>query len=217
MARALALVLALFFSVTYADPASDAVAACASLSLAQQLSLMSGVGPLAGYSRNSPCAGVCGRTTFRWDNGPQGVADGVPPGSSTQFPSSLSVAASWDPDLAGRYGTAMGEEFWNKGTNIQEGPGVNVARIQRCGRNFEYMSGEDPVLGSALLPRVVDSIQTGGSVMAIVKHFIGNTIEQNRGTINDLVDETLLMELYGPPFAAAVAGVDGRQAAGVMW
>jgi beta-glucosidase len=32
----------------------------------------------------------------------------------------------------------MGEEFWNKGTNIQEGPGVNVARIQRNGRNFEY-------------------------------------------------------------------------------
>ena len=77
------------------------------------------------------------------------------------------------------------------------------------------MSGEDPVLGAALLPRVVDGIQA--NVMAIVKHYIGNTIGQNRGTINDLVDETLLMELYGPPFAAAVAGVDGRQAAGVMW
>lgn len=217
MARALALVLALSFSVAlaHADPAGDAVAACASLSLAQQLSLMAGVGPLAGYSRNCPCAGICGRTTFRYDNGPQGFGDGSRPGSTTQFPASLAVAASFDPDLAGRYGTAMGEEFWAKGTNIQEGPGVNVARIQRCGRNFEYMSGEDPVLGSALLPRVVDGIQT--SVMAIVKHFIGNTIEQNRGTINDLVDETLLMELYGPPFAAAVAGVDGRQAAGVMW
>ena len=215
MARALALVLALFSSVAHADPASDAVAACASLSLAQQLSLMSGVGPLAGYSRNSPCAGVCGRTTFRWDNGPQGFGDGSRPGSTTQFPSSLAVAASWDSALAGRFGTAMGEEFWAKGTNIQEGPGVNVVRIQRCGRSFEYMAGEDPVLGAALLPNVVDGIQQ--NVMAIVKHYMQNTIEKDRTTINELVDETLLMELYGPPFAAAVAGVDGRQAAGVMW
>ena len=45
----------------------------------------------------------------------------------------------------------MGEEFWAKGTNIQEGPGVNVARVQKNGRNFEYMSGEDPALGAALL------------------------------------------------------------------
>jgi hypothetical protein len=82
---------------------------------------MSGVGPIAGYSRNSPCAGVCGRATYRWDNGPQGFGDGSRPGSSTQFPSSLAAAASFDPELAGRFGTAMGEEFWAKGTNIQEG------------------------------------------------------------------------------------------------
>ncbi len=78
------------------------------------------------------------RPTVRWNNGPQGFGDGVRPGSTTQFPSSLAVAATWDPALALAFGTAMGEEFWNKGTNIQEGPGVNVARIQRNGRNFEY-------------------------------------------------------------------------------
>ena len=92
------------------------------------------------------------------------------------------------------------------------------------GRNFEYMSGEDPVLGSALLPRVVDGIQQ--NVMAIVKHYIGNTQvlprhmymysnsfpqETDRTTVNEIVDEQLLMELYGPPFAAAV-----QKAAGVM-
>ena len=43
------------------------------------------------------------------------------------------MAATFDPILAERWGTAMGEEFWGKGTNIQEGPGVNVARIQKCG------------------------------------------------------------------------------------
>ena len=170
---------------------------------------MRGFGPIAGYSRNSGCAGVCGRATFRWDNGPQGFGDGCPPGSSTQWPSSLAAAATFDPDLIEAWGLAMGEEFWAKGTNIQEGPGVNVARIQKNGRNFEYMSGEDPALGSTLLPRVVSGIQT--NVMAIVKHYIGNTQETDRGSVNELVPEKLLMELYGPPFAAAV-----QNAAGVM-
>lgn len=61
----------------------------------------------------------------------QGFGDGTKPGTSTQWPSSLSMAATFDPTLALRWGTAMGEEFWGKGTNIQEGPGVNVARVQK--------------------------------------------------------------------------------------
>lgn len=62
-----------------------------------------------------------------------GFGDGTIPGTSTQWPCSLAMAATFDPILAERWGTAMGEEFWGKGTNIQEGPGVNVARIQKCG------------------------------------------------------------------------------------
>ena len=96
-----------------------------------------------------------------------GFGDGVKPGTSTQWSSSLAMAASFDPELAERWGQAMGLEFWSKGTNIQEGPGVNVARIQKNGRTFEYVSGEDPVLGAALRPRIVNGIQQ--NVMAIVK------------------------------------------------
>ncbi len=69
------------------------------------------------------------------------------------------------------------------------------------------VSGEDPVLGAALLPNVVAGIQQ--NVMAIVKHYIGNTQETDRTTVNEIVDEQLLMELYGPPFAAAVANASG--------
>ncbi len=54
------------------DPAADAAAACATLNLTEQLKLMRGFGPIAGYSRNSGCGGICGRATYRWDNGPQG-------------------------------------------------------------------------------------------------------------------------------------------------
>lgn len=157
-----------------ADPSGDAAAACASLNLTQQLAMMRGFGEIAGYSRNSGCADVCGRATFRWDNGPQGFGDGTIPGTTTQFPSSLAAAATFDPELVEEFGTAMGEEWWLKGTNIFEGPGVNVARIQHNGRNFEYMSGECPVLGSMLLPRLVAGVQK--NAMAIVKHYIGTSL-----------------------------------------
>ena len=132
-----ALSAAFLATSAFADPAGDAAAACAGLNITEQISLMFGVGPIAGYSRNSGCAGVCGRRTFRWDNGPQGFGDGTKPGTSTQWPSSLAAAATFDPDLVEAWGVAMGEEWWGKGTNIFEGPGVNVARIQKNGRNFE--------------------------------------------------------------------------------
>ena len=40
------------------------------------------------------------------------------------------------------WGEAMGEEFFAKGSNVQLGPGVCVARVPKNGRNFEYLSGE---------------------------------------------------------------------------
>lgn len=77
------------------------------------------------------------------------------------------------------------------------------------GRNFEYISGEDPVLGSTMVVPVVQGIQK--NVMAISKHYILNNQETHRSGVNELVDEATLMELYGPPFAAAV-----QESAGVM-
>ena len=61
-----------------------------------------------------------------------------------------------------------------KGSNIQEGPGLNIARIEKNGRTFEYISGEDPVLGAQLGVRVVAGIQK--NVMAIAKHYLPQTI-----------------------------------------
>ena len=69
----------------------------------------------------------------------------------------------------------MGEEFWGKGTNIQEGPGINIARVMRNGRNFEYISGEDPVLGSVMVVPQILGIQK--NVMSISKHYVMNNQE----------------------------------------
>ena len=60
---------------------------------------------------------------------PQGFGDGSPArGTSTQWPSTLNIAATFDPVLAYEWGVAMGEEWWGKGTNTLEGPGINVMR-----------------------------------------------------------------------------------------
>jgi beta-glucosidase-like glycosyl hydrolase len=112
------------------------------MNLTAKLGMMRGYGAVSDapdYTRNSGCGGVCGRAsskatsngdvtagTFRWDNGPQGVSSANhegPAGNSTQWPSTLNMAATWDPTLALEWGTAMGLEFWQKGANIQEGPG----------------------------------------------------------------------------------------------
>ena len=71
------------------------------------------------------------------NDGPQGFRDNAHLGSTTSWPSGLTVASSWDPELAGAWGEAMGEEFRDKGSNVQLGPGLCVARVPRNGRNFE--------------------------------------------------------------------------------
>jgi len=54
-----------------ADPTPHdlAVAACAALNTSAKLDIMHGFGKIDGYSRNSGCGDLCGRATFRWDNG----------------------------------------------------------------------------------------------------------------------------------------------------
>ncbi len=107
------------------------------------------------------------------NDGPQGFRDGANPGTSTAWPSAMTVGATWDAALVRAWGVAMGAEFWGKGANVQLGPGVNVARVPRNGRNFEYMSGEDPFLGYTLVQPAVQGIQSQG-VIADAKHYVLN-------------------------------------------
>ncbi len=81
------------------------------------------------------------------NDGPQGFRDDQHVGTTTSFPSGLSIGATWDVNMAYSWGETMGAEFYGKGSNIQLGPGLNLARVPVNGRNFEYMSGGDPYLG----------------------------------------------------------------------
>jgi beta-glucosidase len=122
---------------------------------------------------------------------------------SVRFPSGLTLAATWSPTLAFEQGTGMGEDTRARGYFAIEGPGMNLYRLPLNGRNFEYMTGEDPYLGSQLVPAEIAGIQSKG-VWASAKHLVCNDEEENRINVHIVIDERTLREIYLPPFEAAV-------------
>jgi len=128
-------------------------------------------------------------------------------GSSTSFPSALAMASTWDDNLVSKTARAIGEEFKAKGANVILGPAVQVHRVQRNGRNFEYLSGEDPYLGARLAWAYVEAVQSAG-VIGCAKHWAFNEQEESRMDSSSDVDEKTAWEIYYPPFEATVkAGV----------
>ena len=77
-------------------------------------------------------------------------------------PDSTAVGATCDAGLAQEYGAGLGREFRTKGANVILGPSVNVHRVPRNGRNGEYLSGEEPLLGAVLGAAVVRRVRLGG-------------------------------------------------------
>ena len=125
---------------------------------------------------------------------------------TTQFPAFIMLAATFNPDLAYKYGHAVGEEARMAGAGVILGPGMNIYRNARCGRNFEYL-GEDPYLAASIIYDYVTGMQSTGT-LACAKHFLGNQTEFYRRRSNSIIDERAIMEIYTPAFKAAVdAGV----------
>jgi beta-glucosidase len=112
--------------------------------------------------------------------------------TATALPSGLSLASSFDPDLAYRAGAMVGAEARAKGFNVLLGGGVNLARDPRNGRNFEYL-GEDPLLAGVLAGETVRGAQAQG-IIATVKHFALNDNETNRHTLDARIDRAALRE-----------------------
>eukprot|EP00413_Alexandrium_margalefii_P039480 CAMPEP_0204586102 /NCGR_PEP_ID=MMETSP0661-20131031/47296_1 /ASSEMBLY_ACC=CAM_ASM_000606 /TAXON_ID=109239 /ORGANISM="Alexandrium margalefi, Strain AMGDE01CS-322" /LENGTH=628 /DNA_ID=CAMNT_0051595715 /DNA_START=27 /DNA_END=1913 /DNA_ORIENTATION=- len=141
------------------------------------------------------------------NDGPQGFRINAHPGTSTAFPSGLTMAASWDEEAVLEWGKGMGKEFYQKGANVQLGPGICIARVPRNGRNFEYLAGEDPYLGYVLAKASVQGIQSQ-KVVANAKHWALNSQETARQSVSEGADERTRFEIYYPPFAGAIeAGV----------
>lgn len=121
--------------------------------------------------------------------------------SVTFFPTGTALAATWNEELAYRYGKAIGNEANARGKDILLGPGVNIIRTPLCGRNFEYFT-EDPFLNSRIAVGYIEGVQSQ-NVAACIKHYALNNQEYMRGIVNVLLDERTLREIYLPVYKAA--------------
>ncbi|MFD6497155.1 glycoside hydrolase family 3 protein [Streptomyces sp. NPDC060188] len=121
---------------------------------------------------------------------------------SVALPSPTALAATWDPELARRAGTLLAQEARRKGVHVLLAPTVNLHRSPLGGRHFEAYS-EDPLLTGAIGSGYVRGVQSGG-VATTVKHFVANDAETDRFTVDNLVSERALRELYLAPFETIV-------------
>ena len=178
------------------------------LSLEQKISQVHGAAPEDDFRLVPGIEELC-IPDLTVTNGPAGVGpgaiilEGVP---ATALPSPLLLAATWDPGMASRFGDVIGAEMIATGRNLMESPDVDLARVPTNGRTFEAF-GEDPLLVSRIGVAQIEAVQDHG-ILAMVKHFVANNQETDRGTVSAEVSERALRELYYPPFEAAVADAD---------
>ena len=121
---------------------------------------------------------------------------------STAFPCPISLAATWNPNLAYKYAKSIGEECRAGGIGILLGPGMNNYRQSQCGRNFEYF-GEDPFLAARMIENYVKGVQCTGTV-ATLKHFVANNTDYYRRKSNSIINDRELHEINLPAFKAGI-------------
>jgi len=167
--------------------------------LLKQMTLEEKVSMLGGTGFESKPVPRLGIPSLNMTDGPVGVRWG----KSTAFPSSIAMAATWQPSLIRLVGDALGLEARAKGRNMLLGPCININRVPVGGRSFESF-GEDPYLMSRMAVEYIKGVQAH-NVIACVKHFAANNQEFERTTIDEKVDERTLREIYLPAFRAAVA------------
>ena len=121
---------------------------------------------------------------------------------ATCFPTASALASSWDPELILQLGVAIGMEAQTQGVQFILGPAVNMKRVPRGGRNFEYYS-EDPILSGKMAVAFIKGVQSQG-VGTSLKHFAVNNQEFARMYFDSVLDERTFREIYLPAFEIAV-------------
>src|SRR6184192_382127 len=181
-------------------PVSNAQVESRAESLLRQMTLEEKIDLLGGvdgfFTRGLPRLGI---PRLKMADGPIGVRNFGP---ATTMAGGISLAATWDPELAERVGTEIGRDARARGVHFMLGPGVNIYRAPMNGRNFEYF-GEDPFLASRIAVGYIKGMQTQG-VSATIKHVMGNNSEFYRHNIDSIIDERTMREIYLPTFEAAV-------------
>ena len=180
-----------------------------SLSIEERAQLTSGVD--AWHSAGVEAIGLGPMLTLDGPNGVRGMT--FPKGSSaTCTPCGTALGATWDVDLVAEVAARIGAEAKRSGVHYLLGPVLNIVRSPLAGRDFECYS-EDPLLTARLGASYVTGMQSRG-VAACPKHFVANDSEAHRTTVNCIVDERTLREVYLLPFErVAKAGAWSMMAA----
>lgn len=202
-----------------ADAAVEAVALYAQHSSEERLWLLDGDDPFwegqsvmmqEGYNVHPivhgsiPRLGIPG---LRFSDGPRGVVVG----KSTAFPVSMSRGATWDTELEQRIGEAIGAEVAAQGGNFFAGVCINLLRHPAWGRAQETY-GEDSLLLGEMGSALTRGVQK--HVMACVKHYALNSMENARLKVDVTADDATLHEVYLPHFRRVIEeGVAGVMSA----
>lgn len=118
------------------------------------------------------------------------------------MPAACATAASFDRNMIGKMGEAIGDSCQHERLSVVLGPAVNIKRSPLCGRNFEYFS-EDPYLAGEMSAAFINGVQSR-NVGTSIKHFAANNQEHRRMSSSSNVDERTLREIYFPAFEISV-------------
>ncbi|KAH7313580.1 glycoside hydrolase superfamily [Stachybotrys elegans] len=181
------------------DARSIAKAKLSALTLEEKVSLLTA----ADFWRTKaiPEKGI---PAIKTTDGPNGARGGIFVGGTKAalFPCGISLAATWNKDLLFEVGQHLADEARARSAEMLLAPTVCLHRHPLGGRNFESFS-EDPLLTGKLAAQYIKGLQ-GKGVAATIKHFVGNEQETHRLTIDSIIMERPLRELYLRPFEIAV-------------
>jgi beta-glucosidase len=184
-------------------PVSEHAALLGSLDLPAKVALLTGATSFT--LAPEPAIGL---GEVRLSDGPTGVRGLKFSGGRivALFPNATLLAASWDEESLAETGRLLAEEALAQQIHVVLGPTINLHRTPLGGRLFEAYS-EDPLLTGKLAAAYVRGMQALG-VGATLKHLVANESETDRNTVDSVVDEATLREVYLLPFEIAVADAD---------
>ncbi|KAH7386188.1 glycoside hydrolase superfamily [Cadophora sp. MPI-SDFR-AT-0126] len=142
--------------------------------------------------------------SIKCSDGPNGVRgskffDSVP---GLCIPCGSGLGATWNKPLLQAAGLLLSQECKVKGAHSWLGPTVNMHRSPLNGRGFESFS-EDPFLSGMLAAKIIEGVQSGGSA-AVLKHFVANDQETEKRSVDVVISDRALREIYLLPFQLAI-------------